>query len=62
MVEILFSSISMLKLLIHRDQEEAHFFFFKVRHGCINAFFLTLFIYLFIYGCVGSSFLREGFL
>ena len=26
------------------------------------AFFLLLFIYLFIYGCVGSSFLCEGFL
>ena len=25
-------------------------------------FFLILFIYLFIFGCVGSSFLREGFL
>ena len=25
-------------------------------------FFLILFIYLFIYGCVGSSFLCEGFL
>ena len=25
-------------------------------------FFLNLFIYLFIYGCVGSSFLCEGFL
>ena len=25
-------------------------------------FFLILFIYLFIYGCVGSSFLREGLL
>ena len=25
-------------------------------------FFFNLFIYLFIYGCVGSSFLCEGFL
>ena len=30
--------------------------FFKV----IDFFFLILFIYLFIYGCVGSSFLCEG--
>ena len=32
---------------------------------CFNIlffFFLILFIYLFIYGCVGSSFLFEGFL
>ena len=27
-----------------------------------GVFFLILFIYLFIYGCVGSSFLCEGFL
>ena len=35
------------------------FFFFKVLRGK-EAF--ILFIYLFIYGCVGSSFLCEGFL
>ena len=29
---------------------------------CILFFFINLFIYLFIYGCVGSSFLCEGFL
>ena len=28
----------------------------------MDFFFFKLFIYLFIYGCVGSSFLREGFL
>ena len=33
------------------------FFFFNVS---VSAFYL--FIYLFIYGCVGSSFLCEGFL
>ena len=33
--------------------EAAHFLFF---------FFFLIFIYLFIYGCVGSSFLCEGFL
>ena len=32
-----------------------HFFFFKEIH-------VLLFIYLFIYDCVGSSFLCEGFL
>ena len=35
------------------------FFFFKIFH--MRTWFL-LFIYLFIYGCVGSSFLCEGFL
>ena len=30
--------------------------------GLLFFFFLNLFIYLFIYGCVGSSFLCEGFL
>ena len=33
------------------------FFFFKLWF-----YFIYLFIYLFIYGCVGSSFLCEGFL
>ena len=28
----------------------------------LSNFFFNLFIYLFIYGCVGSSFLREGLL
>ena len=27
-----------------------------------SSFFKKLFIYLFIFGCVGSSFLHEGFL
>ena len=31
-------------------------------NACQGFFFLILFIYLFIYGCVESSFLREGFL
>ena len=29
---------------------------------CFFTFFVCLFVYLFIYGCVGSSFLCEGFL
>ena len=39
-------------------------FFFLIRYVryILNFFFLILFIYLFIYGCVGSSFLCEGFL
>ena len=35
------------------------FFFFFLRNSFI---FYYLFIYLFIFGCVGSSFLCEGFL
>ena len=37
------------------------FFIYEI---CVYFFFFKfyLFIYLFIYGCVGSSFLREGFL
>ena len=31
-------------------------------HFILFIYFLKLFIYLFIYGCVGSSFLCEGFL
>ena len=34
------------------------FFFFFI----MDFFFINLFIYLFIYGCVGSLFLCEGFL
>ena len=30
--------------------------------SCVFFFFKYLFVYLFIYGCVGSSFLCEGFL
>ena len=35
------------------------FLFFKI---VVIFYFLNLFIYLFIFGCVGSSFLCEGFL
>ena len=39
---------------------------FKSNNSCESFFFnfgfIYLFIYLFIYGCVGSSFLCEGFL
>ena len=35
------------------------FFFFNFGFVCL---FIYLFIYLFIFGCVGSSFLCEGFL
>ena len=34
----------------------------KKKKRPFNLFFIYLFIYLFIYGCVGSSFLCEGFL
>ena len=44
----------------------SHFFFFKLlslSHTFFNSFFFfNLLIYLFIFGCVRSSFLREGFL
>ena len=40
------------------------FFFFKVSEGVTSKLDLSffLFIYLFIFGCVGSSFLCKGFL
>ena len=40
------------------DYEGFFFFFFFKR----NSFIFILFIYLFIFGCVGSSFLCKGFL
>ena len=40
-------------MILDKIQEELIFYFLK---------FIYLFIYLFIYGCVGSSFLCEGFL
>ena len=36
-------------------------YFQKIKSQVV-LFFLILFIYLFIFGCVGSSFLCEGFL
>ena len=45
-----YSTPTMLKL----------FFFFFIMDGCV--FKKNLLIYLFIFGCVGSSFLCEGFL
>ena len=38
------------------------FFFNKCIESCKHFFFKFLFIYLFIYGCVGSSLLCEGLL
>ena len=38
------------------------FFFFFFLENNLIFFFLIFIIYLFIYGCVGSSFLCEGFL
>ena len=38
------------------------FFFFRMLGVFLFCFVLFLFIYLFIFGCVGSSFLCEGFL
>ena len=38
-----------------------HSFFFKI-FFVEETYFIYLFIYLFIFGCVGSSFLCEGFL
>ena len=38
------------------------FFFFLINRLLLFFFKYLFFIYLFIYGCVGSSFLREGFL
>ena len=43
-----------LNILLHTVAQIHLFFFFKL--------YIYLFIYLFIFGCVGSSFLCEGFL
>ena len=38
------------------------FFFYKIDHCNHFIYFLEMLIYLFIYGCVGSSLLHAGFL
>ena len=46
-------------MCLHKPRKDTQLFFLK----CFVLFcFLNLFIYLFIFGCVGSSFLYEGFL
>ena len=46
----------------HRLREWIFFFYAKHPDCWVFFFYIHLFIYLFIYGCVGSSFLCEGFL
>ena len=56
-----------MKKMVWFGPAEVIFFFF-LRHACkgslyaVDFFYFLIFIYLFIFGCVGSSFLYEGFL
>ena len=50
-----------LREIKHFPEKPCEFFFFFLIHKALF-FFCKLWVYLFIYGCVGSSFLCEGFL
>ena len=47
---------NLIKMWLHHNKFVVFLFF------CFLFFLINLFIYLFIFGCVGSSFLCEGFL
>ena len=59
MMSIWITSYDNLHHLVRVVSDRYSFFFFNV---CLYYFKFYLFIYLFIFGCVGSSFLCEGIL